>query len=62
MEQERNRRAGAVKAVLVLLESSVYGVYFMVKLLRACVRMPWRDQAMKDAASGETLRGGASNL
>jgi len=28
----------------------------------ACVGMPWRNQAMKDAASGDTLRGSASNL
>jgi len=40
----------------------VFGVSLMVKLLRACVGMPWRNQAMKDVASGETLRGGASNL
>ncbi len=34
---------------------SVLGVNLMVKLLRAHVWMPWCDQAMKDAASGETL-------
>ena len=34
----------------------------MVKLLRACVWMPWHEQAMKDVASCEKLRGGASNL
>jgi hypothetical protein len=34
----------------------------MVKLLRACVWMPWHKQAMKDVASCEKLRGGASNL
>jgi len=39
----------------------VYGVSFMVKLLRVYVRMPRRKQAMKDAASGDTLRGDASN-
>jgi hypothetical protein len=69
MEQERttngSEEGGFREGVcwnLVILESSVYGVYFMVKLLRACVRMPWRDQAKKDVASGDTLRGGASNL
>jgi hypothetical protein len=34
----------------------------MVKLLRACVWMPRHKQAMKDVASCEKLRGGASNL
>jgi hypothetical protein len=34
----------------------------MVKLLSAYVRMPRRKQAMKDAASGDTLRGEASIL
>ena len=42
--------------------SSVFGVNFMVKLLRACVWMPWRDQAMKDVASDDMPRGDASNL
>jgi len=40
----------------------VFGVNFMVKLLRACVWMPWRDQAMKDVASDDMPRGDASNL
>jgi len=40
----------------------VFGVNFMVKLLRACVRMPWRNEAMKDVASCDKLRGDASNL
>jgi hypothetical protein len=69
MEQERTtngseegRPREGVGVNLVILESSVYGVYFMVKLLRACVRMPWRDQATKDVASDDMLRGGASNL
>ncbi len=34
----------------------------MVKLLRACVWMPWRKKAMKDVASCDKLRSGASNL
>jgi hypothetical protein len=40
----------------------VNGVSFMVKLLRACVGMPWRKKAKKDVASCEKSRGGASNL
>ena len=38
------------------------GVNFMVKLLRACVWMPWRQEAKKDVASCEKPRGDASNL
>ena len=41
---------------------SVFRVNFMVKLLRAYVRMPWRKKAMKDVASCDKLRSGASNL
>jgi hypothetical protein len=37
-------------------------VNFMVKLLRACVWMPWRKKAKKDVASCEKPRGDASNL
>jgi hypothetical protein len=33
----------------------------MVKLLRACVWMPWRKKAKKDVASCEKPRGDASN-
>jgi hypothetical protein len=40
----------------------VFEVNFMVKLLRACVWMPWRKQAMKDVASYEKPRGAASTL
>ena len=46
----------------VTSQGFVFGVNLMVKLLRACVWMPWRDQAMKDAASGDTPRGEASIL
>jgi len=38
----------------------VFEVNFMVKLLRACVWMPWRKQAMKDVASYDKPRGVAS--
>ena len=41
---------------------SVFRVNFMVKLLRACVWMPRRKKAMKDVASCDKLRSGASNL
>jgi hypothetical protein len=43
------------------LKCSVSGVNFMVKLLRACVWMPWRLEAMKDVASYEKLREDASS-
>ena len=42
--------------------SSEVRVNFMVKLLRACVWMPWRKKAKKDVASCEKPRGDASNL
>ena len=35
-------------------------VDFMVKLLRACVWMPWRKQAKKDVVSYEKLREAAN--
>ena len=35
---------------------------FMVKLLRACVWMPWRKQAMKDVVSYDKLREDANSL
>ena len=38
----------------------VFGVSFMVKLLRACVWMPWRELAKKDVASYDKPRGVAS--
>ena len=41
---------------------SVFRVNFMVKLLRACVWMPWHKKAIKDVASCDKLRGDASNL
>jgi hypothetical protein len=33
----------------------------MVKLLRACVWMPWHKKAMKDVTSCDKPRGDASN-
>ena len=35
---------------------------FMVKLLRACVWMPWHKQAMKDVVSCDKPRGDANSL
>ncbi len=52
-----SRREGSVD-----LEKIVFKVDFTVKLLRACVWMPRRKQAMKDVVSCEKLRGDASNL
>ena len=34
----------------------------MVKLLRACVWMPWRKEAMKDVVNCDKLRGVANTL
>jgi hypothetical protein len=56
------RAADACGRSVELIELQVFGVSFMVKLLRACVWMPRHKQAMKDVASCEKLRGGASNL
>jgi hypothetical protein len=55
---EQSRR----KTIWPSLDYSVSRVNFMVKLLRACVWMPWRKKAMKDVASCDKLREGASNL
>ena len=40
----------------------VLSVDFVVKLLRACVWMPWRKQATKDVVSCDKLRGVANKL
>ena len=40
----------------------VFELDFMVKLLRACVWMPWRKEAMKDVVSCDKLREDANNL
>ena len=50
------------EAEVARLEHSVFKVNFMVKLLRACVWMPWRKQAKKDVASYDKPRGVASTL
>ena len=51
-----------VSAKKVACTSVVYEVDFMVKLLRACVWMPWRKQAMKDVVSCDKLREAANRL
>ena len=43
-------------------EYFVFEIDFMVKLLRACVWMPWHKQAMKDVVSCDKLRGDANSL
>ena len=40
----------------------VFDVDFMVKLLRVCVWMPWRKQAMKDVVSCDKPRVDANSL
>ena len=40
----------------------VFDIDFMVKLLRVCVWMPWRKEAMKDVVSCDKLREDANNL
>ena len=40
----------------------VFDVDFMVKLLRACVWMPWRKEAMKDVVSCDKPREDANSL
>jgi hypothetical protein len=40
----------------------VFRADFMVKLLRACVWMPWRKQAKKDVVSYDKLREVANRL
>ncbi len=42
-------------------ECLVFEIDFMVKLLRACVGMPRRRQAKKDAVSCEKPRGDANS-
>ena len=44
------------------IEYFVFEIDFMVKLLRACVWMPWRKEAMKDVVSCDKLREDANSL
>ena len=57
-----NRLSAQVSAKNVALLSVVCEVDFMVKLLRACVWMPWRKKAMKDASSCDKPREAATRL
>ncbi len=40
----------------------MFEIDFMVKLLRACVWMPWRKEAMKDVVSCDKPREDANSL
>jgi hypothetical protein len=44
------------------IEYFVFEIDFMVKLLRACVWMPWRKEAMKDVDSCDKPREDAISL
>ena len=44
------------------IEYFVFEIVFMVKLLRACVWMPWRKEAMKDVDSCDKPREDAISL
>ena len=44
------------------IEYFVFEIDFMVKLLRACVWMPWRKEAKKDVVSCDKLREDANSL
>jgi hypothetical protein len=44
------------------IEHFVFEIDFMVKLLRVCVWMPWRKEAMKDVVSCDKLREDANSL
>ena len=61
-EQGKGRTGKGSTAAVGLSSVNVCRVNFMVKLLRACVWMPWRKKAMKDVASCDKPRGDASNL
>lgn len=56
--KQRNRLVSCGYNYLV----AVFDVKFMVKLLRACVWMPWLNQAMKDVANCDKPRGEVSIL
>ncbi len=54
--------AGVDKRKLEHFGHFVCEIDFMVKLLRACVWMPWHKQAMKDAVSCDKPREDANSL
>ena len=57
-----NRILTGILNTQVAQEHFVFRVDFMVKLLRACVWMPWREQAKKDVVSCEKPREVANRL
>ena len=58
---ENTRVAPAERSVVRGL-NFVFEIDFMVKLLRACVWMPWRKEAMKDVDSCDKPREDAISL
>ena len=60
--KEVRRRMNPGRAKRIESIHFVLYVDFMVKLLRACVWMPWLKKAMKDVVSCDKLRGAANRL
>ena len=60
-EVRRESESGASEKNRIQKHFVLY-VDFMVKLLRACVWMPWRKKAMKDVVSCDKLREAANRL
>ena len=60
MEAACLRRRGS--SARIDIEYFVFEIDFMVKLLRACVWMPWRKEAMKDVVSCDKPREDANSL
>ena len=58
----RKRIASGKQAQEDDIEHFVFEIDFMVKLLRACVWMPWRKEAMKDVVSCDKPREDANSL
>ena len=59
---EKRRGIQGDKRKLELIGHFVFEIDFMVKLLRACVWMPWHEQAMKDVVSCDKPREDANSL
>jgi hypothetical protein len=60
--QDKASQAGAPVASPLCAVNFVFEIDFMVKLLRACVWMPWRKEAMKDVDSCDKPREDAISL
>ena len=58
---EEGEAAGASEKNRIQKHFVLY-IDFMVKLLRACVWMPWLKKAMKDVVSCDKLREAANRL